>query len=102
MNQQNQSHPHTLRDKLGTALGILCAFFWVVPAHEHSVDVFIKQIKPLLPYGHEFIMSIIWGVCLFYLLVVGVRFVVVTAIGMLTTLLSIIAVRLSLSRRRGS
>ena len=99
MSQQAQNR-HFLRDNFGLALGLLVAVYGIVPAYERSIDIVLNQLSPAFTLISAPIIAILWGLCLFYFLIVGTRFIFATVINILGTMLSIIAVRLSLSRKR--
>ncbi|MCY7297303.1 hypothetical protein [Alteromonas sp. a30] len=101
MSQSAQTPRHGLRDNFGKALGVLCALYFVAQAHAYTVEYFLLQIRPFIHFGHDMLWSLLWGLCVFYVLVMGVRFIFAAIIGAITTLLSIIAVRISLPRKRG-
>lgn len=101
MNQPHTHHRHSLRDSFGLMLGFVVAFLAVAPIYDASIAIFLRQIAPYAMLASIGVWQILWGLSLFFALVVGTRFVFAMMVQVIAGFLAIIALRLSLSRKRG-
>ncbi len=98
MSQTQSSSTNTVHDKLGLAIGLLVAIIWFMPLHSYTYPYFTKQVLNYIPWGSEFIFSLIWMACLFFFIVSMVRFAVSAFITMVATFFSMLAVKFTLWR----
>jgi hypothetical protein len=93
-----QDNNSTVKDRLGLATGLLTAFSWIMPVHSYTMPFFTAQVMAYMPWGTEWLWSIIWGACLVFFMVSAVRFAVLAVISMITTFFSMLAVKFTLWR----
>lgn len=101
MTQQTSSPSNlfsTLLDKLGLAAGLVAAFILVMPAYEMSRPYVKSLVLNEIPYGIEQFAIPLWWILLFFLITCAVRFAVMAVVGVITSLLSVIAVKFTLWR----
>ena len=89
-----------LRDACGMALGLTGAAVFTAPVHYHTVETFWQRIAPMMPWGDYPTWSVIWAVCVFVVIMCGIRYGFALLMGLLINGLSLLVVRLSLPRRR--
>lgn len=98
MNNAPENNNSTIKDKLGLATGLLIAFIWIMPVYSYTKPYFAEQVLHYIPYGMEFMCSIVWMVCLFFFIVSAVRFAVSAVIHIIAIFLSMLSVKYTLWR----
>lgn len=89
-----------LRDACGMALGFAAAAVFTAPVHHHSVSLVWQRIAPMMPWGDYHSWSLIWGICVFVMIMCGVRYGFALFMALLINGLSLLLVRLSLPKHR--
>ena len=96
-----KAHFSEVLDKLALSLGLAMAFMLVMPAYEKLYPVFKPLVLSYTPYAYQDIAILLWWAILFFVLTCTGRFIVLAVVGMLTSLLTVMAVKLTLWRSRG-